>query len=249
MDGSTGPLTERVPLLLHFADLIDQLVDILHGLDLMQQSSILEVLVQQGQLGFGTSQFLLKPRQLLTIVVDHLPRQLANPVQFLKLVVQEQLPQYLVLPLGSVDLLSELVGILVELAILRPLEHRLTPVVIDRLQFLPLAALPLTLLLDAVLIRPLGLRLLHGGQFLGGSLLIPGLGQDVPKGEELLDLECGHCPAGDPVLDARDVDDDLTLHGHSLPGRPVPHVLQETPLEVFAVGRHHDPPDLWEIYQ
>lgn len=183
----------------------------------MQQGSILEILIQQGQLGFGTSQFLLKSRQFLTIIIDHLPRQLSNPVQFLKLIMQEQLPEYLVLPLGSMDLLSKFVGVLVELAILRPLEHRLTTVVIHRLQFLPLTALPLTLLLDAVLIRPLRLRLLHRSQFLWGSLLIPGLRQDVPKRKELLNLECGHCPAGDPVLDTRDVDDDLTLHGHSLP--------------------------------
>jgi hypothetical protein len=115
------------------------------------------------------------------------------------------------------DLLSELVGILVELAILRPLEHRLPAVVIHRLQFLPLTALPLTLLLDPILISPLRLRLLQGSQFLRSSLLIPGLRQDVPECQELLYLKCGHCSAGDPVLDTRDVDDDLTLHGHPLP--------------------------------
>lgn len=116
------------------------------------------------------------------------------------------------------DLLSELVGILVELTILRPLEYGLATVVINRLQFLPFTTLPLPLLLDPVLIRPLRLRLLQGSQFLWGALLIPRLRQDVPQSQELLHLEGGHSSTRDPMLDTRDVDDDLTLHSHSLPG-------------------------------
>ena len=134
----------------------------------------------------------------------------------MKLVVKEQFPQDLVLAFCGMDLLSQLVGIFVDLAVLRPLVYRLPAMIVHRLQLFPLSSLPLSLLFDAVLVCPFRFWFLEGKQFFWGSLLIPRFGEYAPEGEEVLNFLGGDCSAADPVFDPGDVEHDLSLKGYSL---------------------------------
>ena len=130
-----------------------------------------------------------------------------------------------------------------DLAVLRPLVHRLPSMVVHRLQLLPLSSLPLPLLFDLILIRPFRLGFLEGLQLFGRALLIPRFGQYAPKRQKPLHFFGGDCAAADPMLDPGDVEHDLPLEGDALPRGPVAHVFEEAAFDVLAVCCHYDPPE------
>jgi hypothetical protein len=95
----------------------------------------------------------------LGVVVDHVARQFVDTINLIKLVVQQKFTQYLILPLRSVDLLSEFQTILDVLEELQCLEFGLRSVVVQRTQLLPFPSLALAFFFYAVLISPLAFRL------------------------------------------------------------------------------------------
>ena len=99
----------------------------------------------------------------------------------MKLIVKEQFPQDLILAFCSMDLLSQLVGIFMDLAILRPLVYRFPAMIVHRFQLFPLSSLPLSLLFDAVLVCPFRFWFLEGKQFFWRSFLMPWFGQYAPE--------------------------------------------------------------------
>lgn len=87
--------------------------------------------------------------------------------------MKEKFSEDLILALGCVDLLPQLVAVFVQLRVLRPFELRLSDVIVYWRKLLPFSSLALTLFLDAILVRPLALRLLQSGQFLLSFCIIP----------------------------------------------------------------------------
>lgn len=168
--------------------------------------------------------------------------QLIDAIILVKLVVKQQFSQDLIFTFSCMHFFSYFVGDFVDLASLSPLVARLSVVIVQRRHFLPLTTLTLTLLFDSVLVRPLSLWLLQCVKFFLSALLKPGTRQNVPERKKLLDFEGGHRTARDPVLDARDVQDDLPLNVDALSRRPVAYMFKEASLDVLAVGSNHDPP-------
>ena len=209
----------------------------------MQNCGVLEVSLNQCQLCLGLRQLPFQSRQFFTVIIDNISGQFVDAVQFVELVVKQQFSQDLVFAFCGVDLLSQFVGIFVDLAILRPLVYRLPAVVVDRLQPLPLSSLSLALLLDLVFVRPFRLGFLERLQLFGRALLIPRLGQYAPQRQKFLHFFRGDCTAADPVLDPGDVEHDLPLEGDALARRPVAHVFEEAAFDVLAVCCHYDPPE------
>lgn len=237
-------VAEGLSLSLHCSDLVDQFVDVLHGAYLLDGTAVPVGLFDEGEFCLGLGELRLQRLQLLGVVIDHVARQFVDAVDLVELVVQQKFSQNLVLPLRSVDLLSQLQTVLYVLEELQCLEFGLRSVVVQRTQLLTFSSLPFSFFLDAVLISPLALRLAEGCLLLGGALVVPWFGEDSPEGEELLDLEGRNSSAADPVFDAGHVEDDLALHVDALTRRPVADVFEEAAFDVLAVGSHHNPPAL-----
>ncbi len=75
------------------------------------------------------------------------------------------------------------------------------------------------------------------------TFVIPGSGEDVPEGKELLDFESRYGSTGHPVLDSGDVEDDLSLEEDTVSRAPVSDVFNVATEDVFSVRGDDDPPE------
>jgi hypothetical protein len=195
------PFAEATALFFYLSDFINQLVDMLHDLDLLNSARVSVGLLDQSQLGLRLLQLRLKSEQFLAVVVHHISRQLVDPIDLIELVVDQQFPQNLILLFRSIDLLSQFQPIPVILEKLQSLELRLWCIIVQRTQFLAFSPLTFPFLFHLVFLSPLALGFSQTCQLLLGTCLISvlrcqyqGLGRMFHKDRNFWILKVGTAP-------------------------------------------------------